>query len=91
MTALPNSHNHNTELATIAHHSQSTDSGCGRECLLEKRHVNDRHLERDSRRHSAHSHWLVNRCTNALRSSDRALKTLNIWNSINVVNAIVCA
>ena len=29
-------------------------------------------------------------CEKALRSSERAFTTLNIWNNINVVNAIVC-
>ena len=35
------------------------------------------------------SHMFVNRPAKALRSSDLEFTTLDIWNSINVVNAIV--
>ena len=40
---------------------------------------------------AAQSYGLVNSPTNALMSSERALMTLKIWNSISVVNAIACA
>ena len=40
---------------------------------------------------AAHSQRFVNSPRNALRSSERALNMLKIWNSISVVNAMDCA
>jgi hypothetical protein len=61
----------------------------GRKCLLQKDVITAACNKSDNRT-APQSYWLENSPTNALRSSERALKTVNREKNTRVVKAIVC-
>jgi hypothetical protein len=78
VTILLSSRSHTTELATAPHVTQSPALKLTVEnALLEEGDVHDRHVQQKRQGYRRPHRRFANRPLNALRSSERALNTLN--------------
>src|SRR5687767_9833312 len=86
------SRSHKTELPTAAHVNQSpTLNAVVENACCRNGAYTTAACRTSATKTASHSHLLENAPTNALCSSERALKTVNREKSTKVVNAMVCA